>query len=125
MTKLTEHFTREELSCKCCGRMEFPVYFLEALETLRRAFGAPMAITSGYRCPAHNQAVSTTGEAGPHTLGAVDVAVQGPDGHKLVLLAMNLGWTGIGVSQRQGQARFIHLDRLAVNTYPRPRIWSY
>ncbi len=123
--QVTGHFTREELTCRCgCGLMGFSAEFLEALEELRQAYGRPMAITSGYRCPKHNQTVSSTGESGPHTIGAVDVAVSGPDAHHLLLMALELGWTGIGIKQH-GASRFIHLDRLTSRTHPRPRVWSY
>jgi len=122
---ITEHFTYDELACRCgCGRMEFSDSFLVRLEELRVAFGKPMIITSGYRCPEHNAKVSHTGKTGPHTIGAVDVGIAGPDAYMLVLLAMQLCFSGIGVSQR-GKVRFIHIDDLQAPEYPRPRIWSY
>jgi uncharacterized protein YcbK (DUF882 family) len=129
MTQVTKHFTREELQCKCgCGRMEIPQEFLNKLEKLRKAFGKPMVITSGYRCPAHNSDVSETGAAGPHTLGAVDVSVAGADAHLLLQHANVVGFSGIGIKQKGPfSGRFVHLDDLPVtdNTHPRPRVWTY
>jgi uncharacterized protein YcbK (DUF882 family) len=101
--------------------------FLEELERLRLAYAAPMIITSGYRCPFYNNKISTTGHAGPHTTGqAVDVTISGPEAYRLVLLAIQFGFSGIGIHQRGPHAgRFVHLDNLPLATHPRPRIWSY
>ena len=123
----TVHFSDQELMCKCgCGRQEMHIDFLELLETLREAYGSPMVLSSAYRCPSHNQAVSTTGTNGPHTTGrAVDVAIQGEEAYKLLALALDLGFTGIGIAQKGG-GRFIHLDDLEPSMAgPRPRVWSY
>lgn len=117
---LTAHFTREELQCKCgCGRMEISDEFLKWLEVVRVACGFPFVITSGYRCPDYNEKVSGTGRDGPHTVGAVDVAVTGGQAIKLIEQAWRHGFNGIGVQQK-GNGRFIHLDRRAA-----PTIWSY
>lgn len=125
-TQLTPHFSLSELQCKCgCGQALMDKVFLAKLEDLRQGMGQPLTVTSGYRCPAHNLACSATGAHGPHTMGcAVDIAIAGPDAHRLLLLAMHIGFTGIGISQR-GSGRFIHLDDLPVHTHPRPRVWSY
>lgn len=119
------NFSPEEFRCKGSGRMEMNVDFLDRLQALRTAFGKPMIITSGYRSPEHNKAVSSTGSDGPHTTGrAVDVAVSGADAVKLVGLAIQMGFTGIGVKQKGPHAgRFIHLDDLTAG--PRPGMWSY
>lgn len=123
--QLTPHFKESEFRCRCCGQAPMNKAFLAKLEDLRQAINKPLTITSGYRCPAHNEEVSHTGEAGPHTTGcAVDIAIAGADAHHLLLLAMHIGFTGIGISQR-GANRFIHLDDLPITTHPRPRVWSY
>lgn len=122
------HFSKRELTCKCgCGRAEMDGKFMEELERLRLAYAQPMIITSGYRCPFYNNKISTTGKGGPHTTGqAVDVAISGPEAYRLVLLAIQFGFSGIGIHQRGPHAgRFVHLDNLPLATHPRPRIWSY
>jgi hypothetical protein len=48
------------------------------------------------------------------------VAVEGADAHRLLSLALQLGFKGIGVQQK-GQGRFLHLD--LVTDYG--RLWSY
>lgn len=124
----SEHFSDAELRCKCgCGQNRMDPHFLFALESLRNAYGRPMRITSGYRCPAHNAAVSPmTGGSGPHTTGkAVDVAIDRGDAYDLIALAKLAGITGIGVKQH-GKGRFLHLDALPDAPWrPRPTIWSY
>lgn len=119
------HFRRSELVCSCgCGGLPEQC-FLDALHELRVAYGDPMILNSAYRCPDYNAQVSSTGRDGPHTIGAVDVRLNGRDAHRLLAVALELGWTGIGIKQHGAHAgRFIHLDFL---TYPKPRpwVWSY
>jgi uncharacterized protein YcbK (DUF882 family) len=100
--------------------------FMDRLEALRNQIGKPMVLSSAYRCPVHNAAVSGTGDNGPHTTGrAVDVLIRGTEALRLVAKAIELGFTGIGVKQKGG-ARFIHLDDLHPKIGgPRPWIWSY
>ena len=122
----TTHFSRHELRCRCgCGRCGMDQAFLVRLEQLRWAFGKPMRLSSAYRCPDHNERISKTGRTGPHTTGrAVDVLVSGEDAYRLVRLALEHGFTGIGIAQRgPHERRFIHLDDLDGPT--RPWVWSY
>lgn len=115
-----------EWACKGTGQILVDTEFLDLFERLRAQFGGPLPITSGYRSPAHNAAVSTTGTTGPHTTGrAVDVAIRGAAAYRLLGIALGLGYTGIGVSQT-GPTRFMHLDTLDDGPgSPRPTIWSY
>lgn len=124
---LTPHFTREELACKHCGRMTIPMSSIERLERVRVRCGFAFTITSADRCPDHNEAVSGTGRNGPHTRGAFDIAVLGEKALTLIRIALEEGFTGIGVAQKGGQdKRFIHLDDLPnAPGQPRPWIWSY
>lgn len=130
--RLTEHFTRAELSCRCCGAMLYSSEAIARLEELRVALGYPMPITSGYRCPSHNSEVSSTGKTGPHTIWeansiAVDINIH--DQHAVHLLddARARGWTGIGIQQKGHRStRFVHLDRLVdAPGHHRPTLWSY
>jgi uncharacterized protein YcbK (DUF882 family) len=129
---MIEHFTPAEFICRCgqCGSTgeEMDLNFVFALDQLRERFGEPMIITSGYRCPAYNDSISTTGLDGPHTTGrAADVSVSGEKAFHLVQQCSLGGWmTGIGINQRGAyEKRFIHLDDLGVPGHPRPRIWTY
>ncbi|MEO5333845.1 MAG: D-Ala-D-Ala carboxypeptidase family metallohydrolase [Magnetococcus sp. YQC-5] len=102
--------------------------FMEKLETLRLAFGKPMPVSSGYRCPMHNAQASHTGLSGPHITGkAVDIQVSGADAYHLLALALSHGFTGIGLSQRgEHSSRFLHLDMIEPGPgRPRPAAWTY
>lgn len=97
--------------------------FMQRLYELREAYGKPMIITSGYRSPDYNKKVAETGSAGPHTTGrAADIAIRGTDAYMLLKLAMERGFTGIGVQQK-GESRFMHLDD--ITSPARPNLWSY
>lgn len=105
------------------GSIVVETEFLDRLQELRTRYGRPMALSSGYRTPAHNMKESTTGPKGPHTTGrAVDVKVAGGKNRfLLVALAIECGFTGIGVAKT-----FVHLDDITDNpAIPRPAVWSY
>jgi zinc D-Ala-D-Ala carboxypeptidase len=123
-----DKFPKREMQCKCgCGAALVDPTFMNRLMQLRRSFGRPMIVSSGYRCPTHNAKVSSTGSNGPHTTGhAVDIAVRGVEALHLIPLAMTFGFTGIGVKQKGGE-RFMHFDDLPniPSIQPRPHIWSY
>ncbi len=120
------YFTETEMACKGTGECKMDAAFMLRLERLRMVFGKPLIVTSGYRSPTYNAKVSGTGSDGPHTTGrAVDVSIRGADALKLIDLALECGFTGIGVKQA-GDGRFLHLDDLpAAPGRPRPTIWSY
>ena len=119
-----KYFKREDFACSHCGENEIQNDFVDRLDALREVCDFPLVVSSGYRCPKHNQAVSSTGLTGPHTTGrAVDFAV---DRERAVIvldkaLAMPV-FRGFGVNQKGASGRFIHLD--AINR-PTRTIWSY
>ena len=100
--------------------------FANKLEGLRIAYGRPLKVTSAARCASYNVKVSASGRNGPHTTGeAVDIAIYGKEAWILLSLALSMGFTGIGVSQK-GLNRFLHLDTLPGSAkQPRPTVWSY
>lgn len=120
------YFTVKEFSCKGSGECLMDADFMQMLYQLRADYNAPMIVTSGYRSPAYNASVSTTGHSGPHTKGrAVDLSIRGLEAYRLLSLALQHGFTGIGVKQH-GSSRFLHLDTLTqAEGFPRPIIWSY
>lgn len=123
---MTAHFTDAELACRCgCGTLPKPD-FMAKVEALRTAWGKPLKVTSAARCPHWNAIVSKTGDAGPHTTGrAIDFAVDRGDAYRLLKLALEQGFAGIGVNQKGG-GRFLHFDDLPdAPGQPRPSIWSY
>lgn len=122
---MTKHFSKDELACKCCGKLpektEHYLLFLTRLEELRTIYNRPMVISSAYRCFTHNARVGGSPESRHIDGDAVDVLVSGKDAYDLVDLAISEGWNGIGVNQKGLiSKRFIHLDLRDT-----PTIWSY
>ena len=77
------YFRPPEWACKCkekacpCRAKGFALHdgLLVYIDTLRAAYGRPIRITSGWRCPAHNRAVGGA-EKSFHLIGrAVDISV--------------------------------------------------
>ena len=79
----------------------------------------PLRVSSGFRCEDHNEMVSTTGRTGPHTKArATDVLISGERAMVLFEKARQIGFSGIGLSQKGNHAhRFVHLDTLPVRHY--------
>jgi uncharacterized protein YcbK (DUF882 family) len=77
------------------------------LEGLRNAVGAPVYITSGYRCARYNKVVGGA-ENSYHLFGmAADIWVKGISPEQLAELAERTGFDGIGIYPDQG---FVHVD---------------
>jgi uncharacterized protein YcbK (DUF882 family) len=120
-SKRWPNFSAAEMQCKHTGKHGMRPETMDRLQAVRLKYGKPLKITSGYRDALHPiEAKKAT--PGAHASGqAVDVAVgPGEDVYELVAVAMAHGFTGIGISQRGGQPRFVHLDDL-----PRKAVWSY
>ncbi|WP_444905057.1 D-Ala-D-Ala carboxypeptidase family metallohydrolase [Microbulbifer sp. CnH-101-E] len=121
-----DHFKESELACRCCGKNHFKDETLKRLIRVRERSGKPMVINSGYRCPAHNKRLNATMT---HATGqAVDISVAVGRAHELMKVALEEGFSGIGVKQKGPiKKRFIHLDDL--DSIPgeraRPTVWSY
>lgn len=124
-----QYFSKDEFTCQCgCKRNEMKLSFLLTLDALRSFCDFPFVISSGYRCPEHNDNVSSTGKTGPHTTGqAADIAVSGQDAHKLLNQMHRVSITGVGLNQKgPHEKRFIHLDTLPeAPGRPRPWVWTY
>lgn len=115
------HFTEAEFRCKCgCGRADMDQQFVERLDSVREYLERPLIISSGYRCPDHNEAVSSTGRNGPHTTGkAADIKISRGFA-RTALTTFCLRFSGIGINQKgPDSGRFIHVDDLPV------RVWTY
>ena len=71
---------------------------LDLIQEARNELG-PLSITSAYRCPSHNNSVSSTGEAGPHTTGkALDIAVKNSQHRKQLIDWFATKVTGLGIA---------------------------
>lgn len=113
------NFSKSEFDCQQTGENQMQHAFMVRLQRLRTAFGKPMVISSGYRSPTHSIEAKKD-EPGTHAQGiACDIAIDRGDAVRLLHLALEAGFTGIGIQQK-GSGRFIHLD-----TREHPTIWSY
>ncbi len=122
----SRYFSLAETECRCGCGFDLEPSFKAKLDQLREAYGKPLAMSSGARCPSYNAKVSSTGRTGPHTTGrAADLRVSRKDAYNLLGQALAWGFTGIGVQQK-GEGRFLHVDDLPDGpTQPRPTVWSY
>src|SRR5262245_38192927 len=121
-----KYFKLEEFACSHCGKNEMQLDFIDKLDRLRGIYGRPLVVNSGYRCPEHNSAVSSTGPTGPTNTGrAVDFGISGVDAYELLEVALSMSaFTGVGVNQKGNHAgRFLHIDDLPSPS--RPGVWSY
>lgn len=116
-------FNNTEQQCHCgCGVNLMQGDFMRKLDQIREELDTPLTIVSAYRCAAHNTAVSTTGETGPHTTGrAVDIAASGRLKFRILEAARARGMTRFGIGKS-----FIHIDDLGKEQgFPGNVIWSY
>lgn len=112
-----QYFSRQEFACKETGQNDIDTAFVLELDKLRAICGFPFHITSGYRSPEHSVEAAKE-RPGMHTRGiAADIRVVGGEQrYKLVMYAIDQGFTGIGVAYD-----FVHVDRR-----PGPRVmWVY
>lgn len=103
------NFSKEEFDCKETGNNKMRPDFMRILQDIRKEYGKPMFITSGYRDPTHSVEARKK-EPGTHTYGiAADIACHGEDAMLLFNIAYHNGVRRIGLNQK-GTGRFIHLD---------------
>ena len=109
MGDLSAHFSREELQCRCCGRLEIDSRLLDGLETLRALAGVPVVVHAGYRCQRHNAEVGGVSHS-EHTLGrAADIHLPGLSLQQMYELAAGVAEFaegGIGAYDEN----FLHVD---------------
>ena len=73
------YFTPEEFLCPCCGEGRASRLLVLWLDLLRRGWGGPLRVNSGYRCAAHNREVGGVPRS-RHLVGcAADVAPAEPE----------------------------------------------
>lgn len=60
---LSAHFNAKEFTCKCgiCKGQKISAELIKRLERVREAYGAPITVTSGYRCANHQAALRKSG----------------------------------------------------------------
>ena len=85
MGDLSKNFSRSEFACPHCGEVEIDPLLVATLQRIRDKAG-PVVVTSGYRCPVHNEAVGGVNNS-QHIYGrAADIYV--PSMSQAALLAL-------------------------------------
>ena len=75
-----EHFRPSEFLCPCCGKGRASRRLVLWLDLLRRAWGGPVRVNSGFRCAPHNAGVGGA-KRSRHLRGcAADIAPVNADG---------------------------------------------
>jgi uncharacterized protein YcbK (DUF882 family) len=106
MGDLTKNFSRHEFACRCCGVAGVRQSFVERLQLLRNLIGKPIIVTSGYRCPDHNERIGGAKNSF-HTQGiAADVKAD-IDLKEFFVAAEKVGFEGIGYYPEE---KFLHVD---------------
>jgi zinc D-Ala-D-Ala carboxypeptidase len=123
--RLSAHFQEDEFRCSCPlhknGTEPVPIdpRLIELLEDIRGYAGIPLVITSGYRCPAHNEEAGGKSTSAHQTGEAADIFVSGSiDRFKLLEAAFMCGVKRIGVGKD-----FLHVD--VSLTLPQEVAWGY
>ena len=128
--KYTNNFTVAEMACPCDHCQGFEIAkmdmgFMLRLQKLRDLMAAPLVITSGYRCLAHNQSIGGSPRS-YHLLGrACDISLA--EGHirgsqatfraEIIRYGLTAGMNGFGIAPN-----FIHVDDRA---FGKSRCWLY
>lgn len=101
-----KNFKPSEIACKHCGEIYIDPASMDALQTLREAWGKPISINSGHRCPAHNKAVGGTVNS-QHLKIAFDCLCSREQQAAFLQAAVAAGFSGRGRYPSRG---FVHLD---------------
>lgn len=113
--KLSKNFSLLEISCKEGNEALYDYKLIEKLQKLRNKIDKPIHIVSGYRTINYNNKVGGSPNS-QHLLGkAADVVIYHMDKDELKEIAIDMGFTGIGIYDG-----FIHLD-----VRERPHIRGY
>ena len=115
------NFKPTEFECSCCQTLDINSDLVDLLQEARDKLG-PLTITSAYRCPSHNDKVSSTGLSGPHTTSkAVDIHVSNSQHRKELIDHFTNKVTGLGIAKS-----FIHIDIISSEELShRPNCWLY
>lgn len=120
MGDLTANFSESEFACKC-GQCDRPYAmepnFIALLQNAREDAGVSFNITSGYRCPLHEESIKRPTSS--HTRGlAADIATPNSQVRHDILKALLRYFSRIGIGKD-----FLHVD--ADHNQPAEVVWDY
>ena len=106
---VTSHFKLSEFECPCCKRVMLDARLLAFLDAVRKVYGKPIRITSGYRCACHN--VRVWGALmSKHTVGAAaDIATTDDEIHNAISRVFLEGDFGDEIEVK-GERDHIHVE---------------
>lgn len=99
-------FTKKEVACKHCGEFYYDQESMDALQELRDAWGKPIVLDCGHRCPVHNAKVGGV-ESSQHLKIAFDCVCPADEQEAFIEAAKQAGFRGVGRYPSRG---FVHLD---------------
>lgn len=106
-----KHFIHNEFKCQCgCNQDRIDIRLVKILDEIRDFYGKPAIITSGVRCPSHNNAVGGTSNSWHlSTRGgkASDFYVQGVKVTELLSHCIDL--------RNQGKIRYTYTNNGSMN----------
>ena len=120
---LSEHFSREEMACRHCGKLleqGISQALLDGLEKLRFSIGnKPIYVNSAYRCAEHNQNIGGVYNS-QHVLGcAADIWVEGYTSYELGKICEQI-FDGVGIYIEDD---FVHVDMRDDGKHPGKYTW--
>jgi hypothetical protein len=123
MGDLTDNFSASEFACPCCGESKMDPNHMAQLQRFREIIGIKFSPVSGggYRCRRYGELTSAHREG-----KATDPGLPRDKIYEAVRIAMALGFSGIGVKQKNGRWQ-LHLDTAGeiAGVRPRPWFWTY
>jgi uncharacterized protein YcbK (DUF882 family) len=122
--QVSPHFQAWEFDCSCdkCDHTLIDEVLVKRLETMRDYLGAPIRITSGFRCDARQydlgkKGYETSKGISTHQLGkAADIHAADLIGLELEKAARKAGFRAVGVGKR-----WVHVDVRS----DKDRSWEY
>ena len=122
MQYIAPYVLRSEYACRCCGRvppevkgdyMELPIFYWQLFDffgSLRRAWDKPITISSGYRCPKHNQEIGGV----PLSLhifgGALDLKFKDSEETARAARQVDESCPNVRMGVYLGEKNYLHID---------------
>jgi hypothetical protein len=123
MGDLTKNFSAWEFECPCgCGQSKMNSNTMIKIQLFRDAYDKSFSPVEGggYRCRAYEKGI------GVHNMGlAIDPGIPRADMFPALKIAIEVGFTGYGLKQKNGRWQ-MHLDDYEGDAKrPRPWLWTY
>ncbi len=129
----SSYFTLEEMACKCKRKCTYKLpnlrvspTLMQGLNRVREAFGKPIVVTSGARCPEHNADVKGSPKSMHLLACAADIKPASGKKEDLEelyeLCKKEAAFTGLGDGRQKG---FTHVDVRELKKGEPRKEWLY